>query len=134
MRNAVVSALLASALLASACGDAATPAPPAGGLKAIADELCLAASDAQSERATERFLTVHGPLHDLAEQTAETDRAVAARLLRAKQQVEAAIDSEPPSEDLPVVFDELARAGVESLQTLGLQTPTNCDPFSGDAG
>lgn len=71
---------------------------------------------------------VHAGLHDLAERLSD-DRAVAARLLEAKQAVEAALeDEEIGSEDVPASaeqlagdLDELTAAVVGGLDALDLE-------------
>lgn len=81
-------ALVAAAVALTACGggnepDQVVPSTWAG-------RFCAAVTTAASgdkDGAVELF--DHGPLHDLAQRVTEVDRALAARLLEAKQRVEA---------------------------------------------
>jgi hypothetical protein len=63
------------------------------------------------------FDVVHQPLHDLADATAEVDRAAAARLLEAKQAVEAGLDAGQP--DMGEAFQALVVATDAALATTG---------------
>lgn len=128
--------LLASAAMAvpligvliSACttGQSREQPDAAGELVAIAEELCRAAAQQDADEAAAGFLRVHGPLHDLAEQVANVDRAVAGQLLRAKQQVEADLDAEAPAPLLSAHLDDLAAASVAGLSSLSLPPPSTC--------
>lgn len=66
---------------------------------------------------------VHGPLHGLADRTAEVDRAIAADLLEAKFDVERSAAQSPPSDDLTAHLEALSRATKASLSSLGMPVP-----------
>ncbi len=80
--------------------------------------LCRAAdvADRPDEARAAFFDSVHQPLHELADETATRDRAVAADLLEAKQRVEAAFDGDESS--LPGTIEELVDATDAALRTL----------------
>ena len=62
----------------------------------------------------------HGPLHELAAKATEIDRAVAARLLEAKEQVEAATtDDSTTSASLTSDLTALAEATRQAQRTVG---------------
>jgi hypothetical protein len=75
--------------------------------------LCRSSAAARSGDVTgaERIFTdtLHGPLHDIARETAASDRGAAARLLEAKQAVERELGSSPS--DPAALGSNLARLG-----------------------
>lgn len=97
---------MALALAVSACdsGDGA----------ALASRICDAADAAASGdvgAARESFEDNHAGLHALADVASETDRQAAARLLRAKQEVEAALaTATATADDLALLLSDLAAA------------------------
>ncbi len=110
----------------SAAGAAATTSPAPGGPDLLTD-LCAAADDAG--RAPEQargvfFQRVHEPLHELARAvTDDGERAVAGRLLQAKEQVEAAFNAESVPDDLPDRFQRLVSATRDALEADGRAAP-----------
>jgi len=82
--------------------------------------LCEAAGKAEAgdtAGAEELFYDiVHQPLHDLAAATSEVDRALAGRLLEAKEAVESGLDTDQVDGDL---FQALLAAADEALVTTG---------------
>jgi hypothetical protein len=62
--------------------------------------------------------TVHQPLHDLAAEVSEVDRAAAARLLEAKEAVESDLDTDPPEADADA-WQTLVAATEEALVVIG---------------
>ena len=89
------------------------------------DALVAARSgDAQDARAV-FFDGAHDGLHDLAARTAEVDRAVTADLLRAKERIEALIDSRSTS-DLQTALADLADATGAAARTLDPEAATSC--------
>ncbi len=70
------------------------------------------------------FDRVHQPLHGLATLSARSDRAAAARLLEAKQQVESGFDDGAPS--LAQDLDALAGATRSAIVASGLPDPGPC--------
>ncbi|HVF33277.1 MAG TPA: hypothetical protein VM933_09600 [Acidimicrobiales bacterium] len=87
--------------IGGACGRGDDPIPgradATGRFGAVHTEVCRAASLAGAgsvAAARAAFDDVHVGLHDLAAAAGEADRAVAARLLEAKQRVEADLDAD----------------------------------------
>lgn len=71
----------------------------------------------QPDQARQLFFDeIHQPLHQLADETADADRTVAAQLLEAKQAVEAALDANTSS--LGADLDRLADTTHAALVTL----------------
>ena len=83
--------------------------------------LCEAAMKAEGGDAagagTVFYDTVHQPLHDLAAEVSEVDRAVPARLLEAKEAVESALDTAQP--DPADAWQTLLAATDEALVATG---------------
>ena len=114
--------VVAIASVAAACGSddgdtrepaAAAPSP----FHMMGDALCDAADQAangDAARSRRAFLDgAHQPLHQLAADTAEHDRAVAADLLEAKEAVESADDG-----NLPAAYDRLLPAAAAALDVV----------------
>ncbi|HEX9765274.1 MAG TPA: hypothetical protein VGA36_00825 [Nitriliruptorales bacterium] len=117
-----------AAMVATACARSDDGSDPAARTAAATvTELCLAAIDEQSAAASRRFQSVHGPLHELADDTAQADRTVAARLLEAKQQVEAAIEQQVDPADLRQRLIVLAHASVAALTAVDVAAPAACN-------
>ena len=113
---------------ASTTAPAPTPdAPPAGLDRAV----CEVARQARAGDVAAARTTFAGPVHDdlhrLADELSQADRAVAARLLEAKQRVEAGLESAPGAPDLAASTDELVRATGDGLRSLG-RTAEECRP------
>jgi hypothetical protein len=82
-------------VVAGACGGGDDGGTRSGRFAGVHAEVCAAlasAADGQLEVARDAFDDVHVGLHDLAVAAGEEDREVAARLLEAKQRVEADLD------------------------------------------
>lgn len=83
--------------------------------------LCEAAMKAETGDAageeTVLYDMVHQPLHDLAAEVSEVDRAVAARLLEAKEAVESGLDTGQP--DTADAWQTLAAATDKALVATG---------------
>ena len=114
----MLAVFLASALIAGGCAasDSSADAPDGRYLTA---QLCAAATDAESgdvEEARRRFEDVHTSLHTLADGMGDTDRARAGEILRAKQQVEDALDEDADEDAGADGGGELA-AHLEALAT-----------------
>ena len=88
--------------------------------------LCQARAQArQPEAAREIFFDrVHQPLHQLAAEAADADRAVAAKLLEAKQAVERDLAEDPQL--LPGDLEALAEATRRAIAATGGPTPQPC--------
>lgn len=81
------------------------------------------ASTGRVEAARETFFgRSHSPLHDIARELQESDRAGAAKLLEAKQRVEQTLQTQD-AQRLAGDFDALARAAAEASGKLGSATP-----------
>lgn len=114
MRAAVM--VVALGLLLGGCGGSPEVSSPRL-LTALCD--AVAAPPAEAARIFDR--DAHRPLHELAEGTAEHDRRVAGRLLRAKNAVEAA--AAQPDEELHRHLAELVAATRDALVALGSPAP-----------
>lgn len=101
----------------------------------VHDQVCAALTaaakgDLDTARATFQD-RVHGPLHDIAATAADTDRAASARLLEAKQRVEAALATNGDSlrTDLaalaPTVRDALVATGDSEPAACPTEDPDN---------
>lgn len=89
--------------------------------------LCAAAAADTATAARDAFGAAHDQLHRLARDLQEIDeRAAAARLLEAKQAVEAAVAEELPLQQLRPRLDDLLGATTEATRALDEPTPT-CD-------
>lgn len=122
---AAIVVLVGAALLASAVRSDGSAESPAA--RRIYHEVCAARDAAASGRdpqATRLFLDrAHGPLHDLAADAAEVDRAAAGRLLEAKNAVETVIEERRP---LAAPLDDRADETLGALRTLGEQDAEPC--------
>jgi hypothetical protein len=67
----------------------------------------------------------HQPLHELADESAGADRAVAARLLESKNEVEAVLEEVPPDgERLAAAINALAIETGSAMQALEMEAPS----------
>lgn len=112
---AVLSLVCAIAL--AACGSERTGGP-GGDLGTALDGLCearlLTARGLIRDAESEFVDRAHAYLHELARETAETDREAAGRLLEAKQLVEQAFAEPPEPEALAGLVEELRRRTAEA--------------------
>jgi len=76
----------------------------------------------------EFYDTAHQPLHDLAAEVSDVDRAVAARLLEAKEAVEYGLDGD--QSELGDAFQSLVSAADQALSATG-HSPMPCSPAEG---
>lgn len=120
---------VALAVLAStACGrdDDATSAAPVRSYDGLYQGLCAArASATRPDAARQAFFDrAHQPIHELATAVAREDRAVAARLLEAKQAVERDLDGGAAglAGDLDRLLDTTRRA----IAATGQPSPRSC--------
>lgn len=104
-------------LVLTGCGGSDGDAP----YRSMGSGLCEAAMKAEAgdtAGAEEVFYDiVHQPLHDLAAATSEVDRALAARLLEAKEAVESGLDTDQT--EVGDVFQALVAAADDALVTTG---------------
>lgn len=134
-------ALVVAGGLLMVWGSACSPAPgeatetiemrgervPVTELRAVVDALCDATDAAERSRRTARmvfFDRAHDPLHDIAAAAGEVDRSSAARLLEAKQAVEADLDRMAP--ELASDLRTLVVATRDALKALSVSVP-GCD-------
>jgi hypothetical protein len=76
----------------------------------------------------EFYDTAHQPLHDLAAEVSDVDRAVAARLLEAKEAVESSLEGD--QSELGDSFHSLIAAADQALTATG-HSQTPCSPAEG---
>lgn len=100
----------------------AAPSPGATSLPSpeVLTAACTAAAAASAgdvEAADRAFAEAHDGLHELAADLGEIDRAVAADLLVAKQQAEAAFAADPAPADLASRLDDLVSQVRRGLET-----------------
>lgn len=126
-RRAAVTAAVFGVLLA-ACSDDGDGRTAASGepviAAGVAEGLCLARQQAADDPGAARstfFDSAHEGIHELARSLQEVDRGAAADLLRSKQALEAALESEDAG--LTVKLDDLLATTTVGLEVLGLPTP-----------
>lgn len=123
MRPVALLFVLAVAL-AGCTSSTSPPRGPADG-GGLGDALCAATDAETAAEARASFAPAHDPLHELARELQSADaRTVAARLLEAKQRVEAAVADELPLPDLAPRLEELLTAVTEATTELDRPTPT----------
>lgn len=108
-------------LAAFACGGGDDGPIRSGRFAGVHSEVCAArasAADGDLETAQATFDDVHVGLHDLAAAAGEEDRAVAARLLEAKQRVEAGLDE--------TSLAGLVAPTAEAVRATGGAAPDSC--------
>lgn len=119
---AAAAAIVLGVMPLAACGGSSSSAPvdgpPAvsgafGPLHLAVCEAADAAGAGDEVGAAEAFDDVHGPLHELAAATEAEDRAIAARLLEAKQAVEAGAGAEAYRTLVMSVEDAIEATGDE---------------------
>jgi len=118
-------------LVGSACasdGGARDEASPSGPYAGMYAALCEVASEVRSgdtERARARFFDdAHQDLHSLADEAAQSDRPAAARLLEAKERVEAGFAGVGPDSD---DVEELIAATRTAVGVVGDRVPEPCE-------
>lgn len=142
-RPTVIGAALAMAavLASSACGgsggtSSGTAGTAAGGgaaastaaappLGAAVDGLCLARSQAHADPKSVRgtfYDRSHEPIHTIARELEAVDRALAARLLEAKEAVEVDVNAQPPAATLAADLDRLIDVARQGLARLSVPT------------
>jgi hypothetical protein len=115
-------------LLLAACVSCSANGPARGNpayeraLAALCSAREEAARDPVAARAT-FFDRAHDPLHTLARQVGDGDRAQAGRLLRAKTAVEANLERRRTASSLLPDFDHLIRVTREALREVGEPAP-----------
>lgn len=97
-------------------------------LKSAYSELCRvrSLSETDVEQAADLFYgRVHSPLHDIARAAGEVDRAAAARLLEAKNDVERALNESAAGPGTTAALDRLLPRTAQALRSIGV-TPSTC--------
>ncbi len=80
-----------------------------------------------AERAGDQFFgRVHSPLHIIAARAQDRDRAVAARMLEAKNDVERSFNDRAPAGETALALDRLLVRTQQALISIGV-TPSTCD-------
>jgi hypothetical protein len=128
LRVAVAASLLSSVAVLGACGGGGGGKPAAGGQASATGRwgqvhtgICkaaAAAADGDRKTAEQDFADVHAALHELAAAVEREDRAAAARLLQAKQRVEA----DPTADDLTTLSDTVR----DGIRLTGGTAPDVC--------
>ena len=138
MPRLIVATLLASALVAAACGSNGDgsdgpSAPPSGALGPVTAEaatgavrgLCDLRTATDRAEAEASFLDrSHETLHVIAAATEVRDRDAAADLLEAKQRVEADLAGADLPPDFAADVEALIEATSAALDAIGLEGPT----------
>lgn len=86
----------------------------------------LSASSAGGDARGPFYDDAHDGLHALAADVTDLDRAVAARLLRAKERVESALDERFPQEQLTSMVQNLADATQEAVRVVDPSSEEGC--------
>lgn len=121
----VLAGWLAIAVTGGDGSDASTDGAEVSPLPGVCDALAAARSG-NVEKARAVFLDdAHDGLHDLASRTAEVDRAVTADLLRAKERIEALMESSSAA-DLQSALADLADATGAAAGTLDPEAAASC--------
>ena len=124
MRLAILFVLALALALAGCTSSTSSPTEPVAGGR-LGGALCTAAGAETVTDARTAFATAHDGLHTLARDLQAADeRHVAARLLEAKQRVEAAVADELPLDELTPRLEELLAAVSEASTQLDRPTPT----------
>ena len=116
--------LLVAVAAFGGCGDGGrgdAPSTATGRFGALHTEVCAAAdqaADGDTEAAQRTFADVHVGLHDLAAAVQEDDRALAARLLEAKQQVESGLSAD--------TLEHLSGPVAAAVEATGGTAPASC--------
>lgn len=121
MRRAPLPVLGLAALVLAGCGGGDGAAEATGRFGGLHTGVCRAAEQAaQGELAGAQrtFDDLHVGLHDLAAAAEQEDRAVAARLLEAKQEVEAELG--------PEVLRDLVAPVAAAVEVTGGTAPASC--------
>ena len=123
-------ALVAAAIVAGACGGGGSGSSSSAGGEATKAtgrwgqvntgicEAAAAATDGDRKAAEKDFADIHAALHELAAAVEREDRAAAARLLQAKQRVEA----DATADDLTALSDTVR----DGIRITGGTAPTHC--------
>lgn len=80
------------------------------------------AGDDLDEARGQFYGRVHSPLHDIARLAEEADRAVAARMLEAKNDVEQSFNTFAPADATTAALDRLLTRTEEALNSIGVTT------------
>lgn len=119
--------VVATALTVAMFG-CSSPAPAEQRPGAVVAAVCdarNAAAEGEADGARRIFVnTAHDRLHELAAETGRSDRGAEARLLEAKQRVEAVL--EEPGPDFADRLERLAVAAADAAEVVGDERPADC--------
>jgi hypothetical protein len=121
----VLAGWLAIAATADNDSDTPTAGAEASPLPGVCDALASARSGDVEEARVAFFDGAHDGLHELASRTSEVDRAVTADLLRAKERIEALMETSSAS-DLQSALADLTDATGAAARTLDPEAATSC--------
>ena len=109
--------------------DPPSPTTTSGPPDPVVAELCAVLDTARAGDVEEVRATFdHGPLHTLAEEVIELDRAVAATLLVAKEAVESDLAApDTPPADITADLEALTSAAADAIATRDDTPPTGCE-------
>ena len=138
MRGAVLlclSMMMVVAVMLACSGGAASSQQVTDASNRIVAALCDARAQVGEGAAAVESIFVdraHDPLHDLARDSVEINRAVAARLLEAKQAVEAAFETARSKDALTVQLDSLIDATRRAVEAATGSAVAGCRDGVGD--
>lgn len=119
--------VVATALTVAMFG-CSSPAPAEQEAEEVVAAVCearVAAAGGDSDGARRIFVNAaHDRLHGLAAETGQVDRGAEARLLEAKQRVEAVL--EEPGPDFADRLEKLAVAAADAAEVAGDDRPADC--------
>lgn len=114
--------------LTAATFGCSSPAPAEQEADEVVAAVCdagTAAAQGEADGARRIFVnTVHDRIHELAAETGRVDRGTEARLLEAKQRVEAVLDD--PGPDFADRLERLAVAAADAAAVVGDERPADC--------
>lgn len=120
--------MVAAATLSVAMLGCSSPAPAEGRPADVVAAVCdarAAAEKGEADGARRIFVnTAHDPLHELAAEAGQVDRSAEARLLEAKQRVEAVLGE--PGPDFADRLERLAVAAADAAEIVGDERPADC--------
>ena len=105
-------------------GGDADRSPETDALTGVCETLSVASAGGDVRRPF--YDEAHEGLHTLASDVTDLDRAVAARLLRAKERVESALDEQFPQEQITSMVQNLAEATQEAVRVIDPSSEEGC--------
>lgn len=105
-------------------GGGADRSPETDALTGVCETLSVASAGGDVRRPF--YDDAHDGLHALAADVTDLDRSVAARLLRAKERVESALDERFPQEQITAMVQNLAEATQEAVRVVDPSSEEGC--------